>query len=134
MMLSLPIEWLPALNRRSLRADTLAGLVGAAILLPQAMAYAVIAGLPPIYGIYCAIVPAIIAALFGSSRQMVSGPAAPISIVVFAAVAVELLAEIMMLPLLIGFSSGVALMLIQIFISKNGRQRGLYRPCCSILR
>jgi SulP family sulfate permease len=87
MMLSLPIEWLPAVNRRSLRADTLAGLVGAAILLPQAMAYAVIAGLPPIYGIYCAIVPAIIAALFGSSRQMVSGPAAPISIVVFAAVA-----------------------------------------------
>lgn len=54
--------------------------------------------------------------------------------VVFAEVAVELLAEIMMLPLLIGFSSGVALMLIQIFISKNGRQRGLYRPCCSILR
>lgn len=86
MALTLP-GWMSYVDRRSLRADALAGLVGAAILLPQAMAYAVIAGLPPIYGIYCALVPTIVAAALGSSRHLVSGPTAAISIVVFAAVA-----------------------------------------------
>lgn len=84
---SLRIDWFAETNRTTLRADATAGLIGAAILLPQAMAYAVIAGLPPIYGIYCAIVPTIVAATLGSSRHMVSGPTAAISIVVFSAVA-----------------------------------------------
>jgi len=82
----LRIDWLGSVNRASLRADSIAGLIGAAILLPQAMAYAVIAGLPPIYGIYCALVPTVVAAALGSSRHMVSGPTAAISIVVFSAV------------------------------------------------
>ncbi|MEK9720007.1 MAG: SulP family inorganic anion transporter, partial [Quisquiliibacterium sp.] len=86
MALTLP-GWMKYVDKSSLRADALAGLVGAAILLPQAMAYAVIAGLPPIYGIYCALVPTVVAAVFGSSRHLVSGPTAAISIVVFAAVA-----------------------------------------------
>ncbi|MDP1790350.1 MAG: SulP family inorganic anion transporter, partial [Methylibium sp.] len=54
-------------NRRSLRADLLAGLTGTIILVPQAVAYASIAGLPPAYGLYTAIVPVIVASLFGSS-------------------------------------------------------------------
>lgn len=71
-------------DRRSLRADALAGLTGTIILVPQAVAYASIAGLPPEYGLYTAIVPVIVSALFGSSWHLVSGPTAALSIVIFA--------------------------------------------------
>jgi SulP family sulfate permease len=77
--------WWPRVDRRALRADLSAGLSGALIVLPQGIAYAAIAGLPPEYGLYCAIGPAIVAALFGSSWHLVSGPTAAISIVVFSA-------------------------------------------------
>ncbi|MBL8381295.1 MAG: SulP family inorganic anion transporter [Burkholderiales bacterium] len=80
-------NWWPLVDRASQRADTGAGLTGALLVLPQGLAYAVIAGLPPQYGLYCAIGPAIVAALFGSSLHMVSGPTAAISIVVFSALA-----------------------------------------------
>ena len=73
-------------NRASLRADLIAGLTGTIILVPQAVAYASIAGLPPEYGLYTAIVPVIIAALFGSSLHLVSGPTAALSIVIFATI------------------------------------------------
>lgn len=86
MRIPLGIDWLAEVNRETLRADTMAALIGAAILLPQAMAYAVIAGLPPIYGIYAAVVPTVVAAVLGSSRHLVSGPTAAISIVVFSSV------------------------------------------------
>ena len=79
--------WWPRVGRATLRKDALAGLSGALIVLPQGIAYAVIAGMPPEYGLYCAIGPAIVAALFGSSWHLVSGPTAPISIVVFSALA-----------------------------------------------
>lgn len=80
-------QWWPLVNRSSQRADTAAGFTGALLVLPQSLAYAVIAGLPPQYGLYCAIGPTIVAALFGSSLHMVSGPTAAISIVVFSALA-----------------------------------------------
>lgn len=70
---------------KSLRADLLAGITGAVIVLPQGVAFAMIAGLPPEYGLYTAMVTPIIAALFGSSRHLISGPTTAISIVVFAA-------------------------------------------------
>ena len=73
-------------NRGSLRADLIAGLTGTIILVPQAVAYASIAGLPPEYGLYTAIIPVIIAALFGSSLHLVSGPTAALSIVIFATI------------------------------------------------
>ena len=73
-------------NRETLRADIIAGLTGAVIVLPQGVAFAMIAGLPPIYGLYSAMVPPIIAALFGSSYHLISGPTTAISIVVFATV------------------------------------------------
>ena len=79
--------WRHRVNRASLRQDALAGLTGALIVLPQGIAYAAIAGLPPEYGLYCAIGPALVAALFGSSWHLVSGPTAAISIVVFSALA-----------------------------------------------
>jgi SulP family sulfate permease len=62
----------------------LAGVVGAAIVLPQGVAFATLAGMPPQYGLYAAMVPAIVAALFGSSWHLVSGPTNVISIFVFA--------------------------------------------------
>ena len=77
------IQWLPEVTRRSLRSDLIAGMTGAVIVLPQGVAFAIIAGLPPEYGLYSAIVPAIIAALFGSSRHLISGPTTAISIVIF---------------------------------------------------
>lgn len=79
------LRWWPQVGRDTLRADLLAGLTGAIIVLPQGVAFATLAGLPPQYGLYTAIVPAIIAALFGSSWHLVSGPTNAISIVVLAA-------------------------------------------------
>ncbi len=81
------LGWWPRVNASTVRADLLAGLTGAIIVLPQGVAFATIAGLPPQYGLYTAIVPAAIAALFGSSWHLVSGPTTAISIVVFAALA-----------------------------------------------
>ena len=78
------LAWRQRVNRGTLRADALAGLVGAAIVLPQGVAFATLAGMPPEYGLYAAIVPAIVAALFGSSWHLVSGPTNVISIFVFA--------------------------------------------------
>ncbi|MGX7949645.1 SulP family inorganic anion transporter [Oleidesulfovibrio alaskensis] len=77
------MHWLPGVTARTLRADLLAGLTGAIIVLPQGVAFATLAGLPPEYGIYTAVVPAIIAALFGSSMHLVSGPTTAISLVIF---------------------------------------------------
>jgi len=75
--------WARFLNRETVRADFFAGLTNAVIVLPQGVAYALIAGMPPEYGLYAAIIPAIIAALFGSSWHLISGPTAALSIVVF---------------------------------------------------
>ena len=64
----------------------MAGLTGSVIVLPQGVAFATIAGLPPEYGLYTAMITPIIAALFGSSLHLISGPTTAISIVVFSAV------------------------------------------------
>lgn len=77
------LSWLPGVNRETLRADLVAGFTGAAVVLPQGVAFATIAGLPPAYGLYAAMVPAVVAALWGSSKHLVSGPTTAISIVVF---------------------------------------------------
>ena len=80
------LNWWPLVNQKSLRADLLAGLTGAVIVLPQGVAFATIAGLPPVYGLYTAMVTPIVAGLFGSSRHLISGPTTAISIVVFSTV------------------------------------------------
>lgn len=82
------LVWWPAVTRQSLRADALAALTGAFVVLPQGVAFAVIAGMPPEYGLYAAMVPAVLAAVFGSSRLMMSGPTTPTSIVLFASLSV----------------------------------------------
>jgi len=78
------LRWWPMVNRETVRYDLMAGLTGAVIVLPQGVAFATIAGMPPEYGLYAAMVPALIAALFGSSWHLVSGPTTAASIVLFA--------------------------------------------------
>lgn len=85
--------WWHKVNRQTLRQDLFAGLTGAVIVLPQGVAFAMLAGLPPEYGLYTAIVPVIIAALFGSSHHLMSGPTTPISVVVFTTVSALALPE-----------------------------------------
>ncbi len=80
------LRWLPRTDRHTARADLIAALTGAIVVLPQGVAFATIAGMPPEYGLYAAMVPAIVAALFGSSWHLVSGPTTAISIVVFTTV------------------------------------------------
>ena len=80
------LVWWPMVTKETLRADIIAGFTGAVIVLPQGVAFAMIAGLPPQYGLYTAMVTPIVAALFGSSRHLISGPTTAISIVVFSAV------------------------------------------------
>lgn len=79
-----PMRWLHRVDRSSFRDDLMAAITGAIIVLPQGVAFAAIAGMPPEYGLYAAMVPAIIAALFGSSWHLVSGPTTAASIVLFA--------------------------------------------------
>jgi len=74
------LEWLKGYNLGKLRADAISGLTVALVLIPQSMAYAQLAGLPSYYGLYAAFLPPIIAALFGSSRQLATGPVAVVSL------------------------------------------------------
>ena len=77
------LKWWPMVTKDTIKYDLIAGITGAAVVLPQGVAFATIAGLPPEYGLYAAMVPAVIAALFGSSWHLVSGPTTALSIVVF---------------------------------------------------
>lgn len=77
------LRWWPGVSRQTLRSDLIAGLTGAVVVLPQGVAFATIAGMPPEYGLYAGMVPAIIAALFGSSWHLVSGPTTAASIVLY---------------------------------------------------
>jgi SulP family sulfate permease len=81
-----PVLGWPRASAESLRHDLMAAFTGAVIVLPQAIAFASIAGLPPQYGLYAAMAPAIVAALWGSSWHLVSGPTTAISIAVFASI------------------------------------------------
>ena len=80
--MKIPIRaWLPFLgwfpvSSVQVRADLLAGLTVALVLIPQSMAYAQLAGLPSYYGLYAAFLPVMVGALWGSSRQLSTGPVA----------------------------------------------------------
>lgn len=74
------LEWLKNYNFIKLRADAISGLTVALVLIPQSMAYAQLAGLPSYYGLYASFLPPLVAALFGSSRQLATGPVAVVSL------------------------------------------------------
>ncbi len=79
------LRWFP-MSRSSLRADLVAGITIALILVPQSMAYASLAGLPVVYGLYASFLPVIVASLWGSSNQLHTGPVAMLSLMSAAAV------------------------------------------------
>jgi len=88
-------DWVRQVSPVTLRADAMAGLLGAVLVLPQGIAFATLAGLPPEYGLYTAVIPCILAALFGSSWHVMSGPTNANSLALFA----------MLSPLAAAFSS-----------------------------
>lgn len=73
-------------NREKFSGDLSAGITVAIMLVPQGMAYAILAGMPPVYGLYASIVPLLIYAIFGTSRQLAVGPVAMVSLLVVAGV------------------------------------------------
>jgi len=76
------LQWLPSYKRTYLNGDISAGITVGILLIPQGMAYAMIAGLPPVFGLYASLVPQIIYALLGTSRQLAVGPVAMDSLLV----------------------------------------------------
>ncbi|NBC09771.1 MAG: sulfate permease [Bacteroidetes bacterium] len=79
-------NWLPKYRKQYWRGDLLAGLTVGVMLIPQGMAYGLLAGLPPIYGLYASIVPLLLYAVFGTSRQLSVGPTAVVALLVAAGI------------------------------------------------
>lgn len=79
------LEWIKTYNKSFFKKDFIAGITLGVMLIPQGMAYAMIAGLPPVYGLYAALLPQIIYALMGTSRQLAVGPVAMDSLLVASA-------------------------------------------------
>ena len=76
------LEWMRAYDREDLPGDVVAGLTVAVMLIPQGMAYAMLAGLPPIVGLYASVLPLLAYAFLGTSRQLAVGPVAMVSLLV----------------------------------------------------
>jgi SulP family sulfate permease len=76
------LSWIKNYTARTLRDDALAGITVGVMLVPQGMAYALLAGLPPIYGLYAGVIPPLVYMLFGTSRQLSVGPVALVSLLV----------------------------------------------------
>lgn len=101
--------WLSHYKKAYINQDLLAGLIVAIMLIPQGMAYAMLAGLPPVYGLYAATIPLIVYALFGTSRHLSVGPVALISILTLSSVSTlakpgtdEYFSLVLLLMLLVG--------------------------------
>lgn len=102
-------EWLSHYDKSYINKDLVAGLIVAIMLIPQGMAYAMLAGLPPVYGLYAATIPLIVYALFGTSRHLSVGPVALISILTLSSVSTlakpgtdEYFALVLLLMVLVG--------------------------------
>lgn len=127
------LQWLPEYKKPGVvRADVLAGLTGAIVVLPQGIAFALLAGMPPHYGLYAAMVPCLIAALFGSSRLMVTGPANAISLttmVLIAPLALPESTQYVALVLTLSFLVGV----IQLALGFSGIGRWVEKVPHSVI-
>lgn len=109
------LNWLFPYKKSNLTGDLSAGLTVGIMLIPQGMAYAMLAGLPPIYGLYASTIPLLIYALFGTSRQLAVGPVAMVSLLIASGVgslavigSAEYIAYAILLALMVG--------LIQLFM------------------
>ena len=112
------VPWLKGYNRTKFRRDFGAGLTVAVVLIPQAMAYAMLAGLPPVYGLYAAVVAPLIAAMWGSLQQLSTGPIAILSLLVLttlSSLAEPGTARYIELALLLAFMVGILYLAIGIF-------------------
>ncbi|MFG6117446.1 SulP family inorganic anion transporter [Halobacillus sp. MO56] len=102
-------HWIAHYNKDFLKSDFSAGLIVAIMLIPQAMAYSMLAGLPPVIGLYASTIPLIIYALLGSSRQLAVGPVAMVSLLVLSGVSTlaepgsdQFIAYALLLSLMVG--------------------------------
>ena len=112
------LTWLPNYQKAHFNNDLAAGLTVGVMLIPQGMAYAMIAGLPPVYGLYAAMIPQVIYAIFGTSRQLAVGPVAMDSLLV--AAALTMIAEVgtdqyITLALLLAFMMGAVQLVLGLF-------------------
>lgn len=103
------LEWMLTYKKHDLRGDLSAGLIVAIMLIPQGMAYAMLAGLPPVIGLYASTIPLIVYAFFGSSRQLAVGPVAMVSLLVLTGVqglaepgSSEYISLVLLLALMVG--------------------------------
>lgn len=80
------LSWLKDYKRENLIRDFLAGVTISVVLIPQSMSYAMIAGIPPIYGLYAAAIPPIAAALWGRASLLATGPVAMVSLLTFSSI------------------------------------------------
>lgn len=111
-------QWLKSYHKQDFISDFIAGLIATIIMVPQGMAYALLAGVPAEYGLYCAILPSFFYAVLGSSRSLSVGPAALISIMVASSVgalAPENELEYLTYAVNISFLTGVFLLLMRLF-------------------
>jgi SulP family sulfate permease len=112
------LEWLPNYTSSRFKGDFVAGITVGIVLIPQGIAYALIAGLPPIYGLYTALIPQIMYAIFGSSRQVAIGPVAMDSLIVAAGVSTLALAgsdSYIEIAILLALMVGVIQLLMGVF-------------------
>ena len=111
------LRWFP-LRAETLKADLVAGITVALVLIPQSMAYAQLAGLPAYFGLYAAFLPVMLAALFGSSNQLATGPVAVVSLLTasalipLAAVGSE---QFVALAIVLAFLAGVVQLMLGVF-------------------
>ncbi len=121
--------WVREVDASSLRADLLAGLLGAVLVLPQAIAFAALAGLPPAMGLAAAVLPCAIAALAGSSRQVLSGPTNATSLAL-GAMLVPLAAgdASLVVPLALALTLGVGLMQLLLSLARMGTLANFISP------
>lgn len=111
------LDWISKYQRSDFNGDLIAGLTVGVMLIPQGMAYSMLAGLPPIYGLYASTLPLIVYALFGTSRQLAVGPVAMVALLISSGVgalaelgSAEFISLAILLALMVGviqFSMGV---------------------------
>ena len=112
----LPIfDWIGNYNQRTLTSDLIAALIVTIMLIPQSLAYALLAGLPPEVGLYASILPLVAYAIFGTSRTLSVGPVAVVSLMTAAAVgnlALQGSDEYMAAAIILAFMSGLILLIM----------------------